>query len=74
MWIKNPGTDKRDTMLTLAIIGFVVVLIKTILSGVEINGVTFGTIDSGMIAAILTPTLGAYVARRYTDKIKDNPK
>ena len=47
---------------------FVVVLIKFMMAGVTIFGFSAGEVDASMIAAILTPTLGAYVARRYTDK------
>ena len=69
MWMKN--TDgKRDAVLTMAFVAFVVVIVKVLLSGVVIKkfDVSFGTIDAVTIAACLTPTLGAYVSRRYTDK------
>jgi hypothetical protein len=74
-WIKN--TDgKPDAVLTLTIIGFFTCLIKVLASNValELSGhsVNFGNVDGASIAAILTPTLGAYVARRYTDR-KYNP-
>lgn len=69
LWIKN--TDgKEDAMLTMAFITLFVVLLKVALGGVVVGVVSFGGIDSGTIAALLTPTLGAYVARRYTDKVK----
>jgi hypothetical protein len=76
MWIKN--TDgKKDAVLTLALAGFVVVLLKVLLGGfhLEVAGkdITLGTIDASVIGAILTPTLGAYVARRYTDKKYHKP-
>lgn len=67
MWIKN--TDgKPDAVLTMTLIGFMVVILKVLLAGAAIGAFNAGAIDSGVIAAILTPTLGAYVARRYTDK------
>lgn len=63
---------KRDPILTLAIISVIVVLLKVLGSGVTFNfggaPVSFGTIDGGLVGAILTPTLGAAVAHRYTDK------
>jgi len=74
LWIKN--TDgKRDAVLTMTLMGFMVVIIKVALSGVSLKlggGVEydFGSIDAGVVAAVLTPTLGAYVARRYTDSEK----
>ena len=45
-----------------------VVLAKVAVAGVVVAGVHLGTMpDGGAIAALLAPTLGAYVARRYTD-------
>lgn len=57
----------------MSTIGFIVVILKVLLMGVSIviDGkpiVTFGTIDATVIGAIITPTLGAYVTRRYMDK------
>lgn len=70
LWIKNTS-GKPDAVLTMTLLGFVAILFKFVLSGVsaEIAGVPidFGDIDASSIAALLTPTLGAYVARRYTD-------
>lgn len=70
IWIKNTS-GRKDAILTMAWFGFLVVLLKVLLSGVtmEISGknFVFGTIDGAVIAAILTPTLGAYVSRRYTE-------
>lgn len=66
-WMKNTE-GKADAVLTMSVIGFVVVLLKVLFSDVTIGDWTFGTIDAGTVAAILTPTLGAYVARRYTDR------
>ncbi len=71
MWIKN--TDgKKDAMLTFSVLGFVFVLIKLMIAGVSISlgdaVYSFGDLDASSVAAVLTPTLGAYVGRRYTDK------
>lgn len=71
LWIKN--TDgKPDAVLTMTLAGFVVILTKILLSGIVLNAfgreLTFGSIDGAVIGALLAPTLGAYVARRYTDK------
>ena len=69
-WIRNTR-GKPDSMLTISMLGFAVVLFKFILSGVNVTlfgyNVNFGTVDAATVAAILTPTLGSYVARRYTD-------
>lgn len=71
MWIRN--TDgKPDAIFTLSLLAFFVVLIKFMVAGVTftISGVDYslGSVDASMIAALLTPTLGAYVGRRYTDR------
>lgn len=74
-WIKNTS-GKPDAVLTLTVIGFLVVIFKLLLSGISLefdgNSYTVGDIDASEIGAILTPTLGAYVARRYTDKKHEN--
>lgn len=71
MWIKNTQ-GKPDAVLTMTVAGFAVVLLKVLVGGIAFTvagkDVTLGTIDAGTIGAILTPTLGAYVARRYTDR------
>lgn len=69
LWIKNPQSGKPDTMLTLAVYSAAVVLIKFMLSGVTIGPVSSGNLDGTVIAAILTPTLGAYCARKYSDSV-----
>jgi hypothetical protein len=70
-WIDNTA-GKPDAMLTMGLMGFVVVLLKVLLGGMTValagKSLTLGTIDAGTIGAVLTPTLGAYVARRYTDR------
>jgi len=70
LWINN--TDGRpDAVLTMTLIGFLVIILKVLLAGSTIvwNGdtVSFGDIDAATIGAVLTPTLGAYCARRYTN-------
>lgn len=66
-WIKHPRSDQEDTMLTVAIASVAVVLFKFLISGVTLGTTNLGTIDGLTIAAVLTPTLGAYVARKYKD-------
>lgn len=70
LWFKDPN-GKASTTLSFAIVAFWVVVFKVIFGGMSF---TFGrqtfqiiAIDPGMVAALLTPTLGAYVARKYTD-------
>lgn len=70
-WIDNTS-GRPDAMLTMGVVGFFTVLLKILLGGITVavagKTLTVGTIDAGTIGAILTPTLGAYVARRYTDR------
>lgn len=70
--VKN-SDGRRDPILTLAVVTTLAVLMKFLVSGliVAVNAtttITFGTIDGGIVGALLTPTLGAAVAHRYTDK------
>lgn len=64
MFIKDTSGNKSLTA-TMAMIGFAVVMVKVLLSGGSVGPVSFGTIDSLSIAAILTPILGTYTARRW---------
>lgn len=71
MWIKNTS-GKPDAILTMAVMTLVVVLIKYFFADTAIevaagHSIKFGAADSGAIAALLAPTLSAYVARRYTE-------
>lgn len=72
LWIKN-SSGEQDATLTMAFIGFVIVLAKVLLSGVVVtlagSTVSFGSIDAAVVAAVLTPTLGAYVARKHSDNV-----
>ena len=70
-WIKHPRTNEPDTMLTLAVLATLSALGKFLLNEVTITilskTINFGVTDAGLIAAILTPTLGAYVMRKHSD-------
>lgn len=68
-WIKHPRSKKPDTMLTLSVIAFVGVLVKFLVNDVQIGNINLGTTDATLIAALLGPTLVAYVTR----KMKDGP-
>jgi len=79
MWIKHPRSGQKDTMLTIAIFGAAIIFVKVLLNGVQvaIGGFSFdfGSIDGILVAAVLTPTLGAYVTRKFKspppDKLKE---
>jgi hypothetical protein len=72
-WINHPRSATPDAMLTLATYSTLTVLAKLLLNGVSMklgsSSWTFGVVDAGLIGAVLTPTLGAYVIR----KMKDSP-
>lgn len=79
MWIKNPNprVNRKDTMLTLSVYAFSVVCFKILFAGVSFSfgedfSFTFGSIDSAVVAALLAPTLGSYVARKYVDYKKED--
>ena len=72
IWIKHPRTGEKDTMLTLATFATLAALLKFILNGASVGSVALGTVDAGLMAALLTPTLGAYCARKHTDKTSTN--
>jgi hypothetical protein len=71
LWITNTE-GKPDAILTMTFIGFIVILLKYVVSDVTLNilsfSLNFGNVDAASMAALLAPTLGAYVARRFTDK------
>lgn len=63
--------EKGDPMLTVAIVATMVILGKVLLAGVTIaigsKSFSCGSVDGGTIAAVLTPTLGAFVMRKNND-------
>lgn len=68
MFITDTAGNKSLTA-TFAVIGFIVVMLKVLTSGGSIEvgsfSYSFGSIDAAMVAAILTPILGSYTARRW---------
>lgn len=74
-WFRN--TDgKPDAMLSFSVVAMATVIVKVLVGGTvimlsESRTLTFGGIDAAVIAALLTPTLGSYIARKYTDKKLD---
>ena len=66
------SSGQPDTMLTFSWVAFVVVLFKVIFGGMSFKlgqqNIAIAVIDPATIGALLTPTLGAYVIRRYTDR------
>jgi hypothetical protein len=63
-WMLRNSRGRPDALLTFAAGAVVVAFVKVLLHGVVAFGMTFGSIDAATIAALLTPTLGAYTAKR----------
>lgn len=64
-WMLKNAKGSPDAMLTVAVITLGVVLVKMLAAGLVVGSVTIGPApDALSIGALLTPTLGAYVARR----------
>jgi len=63
---------KRSATVTMSIITFTVVMLKVLVGGTSFSiggfSMSFGSIGSDEIVALLGPVLGAYSFRRYTDK------
>lgn len=70
MWLKHPRTKEKDTMMSLALYGFVFTLLFTTAS-IILTWITKDPMYLDNIAlidaAILTPTVAAYTARKYSD-------
>lgn len=71
LWIKDPTGDSSVTV-TFSVVAMVIICFKLAFGGSVLTMPHFvwniQPIDGVIIAALLGPTLGAYVARRYTDK------
>ena len=64
-------SGKKSLTATLAVVSFVVVMVKVLLSGASLSigssTYSMGTIDGFTIGAIFGPILGSYTARRWND-------
>ena len=69
MWIKHPNTKRYSATLSFSVYALIACLGKFLLNGVTIQildkNINFGTVDSALIAAILTPTLLTYVSKKF---------
>lgn len=68
-WIKHPNTGKYDTMLSLALYALGAVLFKFVFSEISLGPVMLGQLDAGVVASILTPTLGALAFKKHSDNM-----
>lgn len=65
MWLTDPKTKEKSVTLTAFASGFVVAIIKLLLSGVSIGGLKIESFSGGDFAAV-TGALGAiYALRRF---------
>lgn len=67
-WIKHPETKKADATLTFTAYTVIAVVVKFLLSGITIGDFSFGPIDPALVMALLTPTVGAYTAKKWAPK------
>lgn len=71
MWIKHPRTKQPDTMLTTAVAGFIFsgIIVAATMSYLLATGGDLSVLSDVaiLVGAILTPTVAAYTARKYTD-------
>jgi len=67
VWIRDPKTSKSSVTLTLLVIAFFVSIIKLLLSGMTIQGISLGEF-SGTDFATVVGSIGAlYGFRKHTD-------
>jgi len=70
MWIKHPRSGRPDTMLSVAMAGFVFsamfVTASFVAAWVTGNSLFLDN-TAAIVGVIVTPSLGAYTARKYTD-------
>lgn len=70
IWIKHPRSEEPDAMLTFAAIALFVCAVKFLLNGaifmIGTHVINCGTTDSLSYAALLGPTVLAYVQRKLT--------
>jgi hypothetical protein len=71
MWIKDPKTNKPSVTLTIMITGFVVALVKLLLSGISYGDFNFAPFSGSDFGAVFGAVGAIYTARKYTDKDKE---
>lgn len=66
MYLLKNSRGEPDGLFTIAVVTVAVVLLKVLLAGATVGGASAGAIDAGTIAALLTPTVGAYTWKRVS--------
>jgi len=75
LWIKHPRTGKPDSMMSLAIYGFIVSIglaIGSLVAAIYFNNSSLLTGGAALCGAILTPVTLSYCQRKFTDKKYSN--
>lgn len=74
-WIKHPRTQQADTMLTLALAGFIFVVIMVVaafvVSVIKESTIYLSALDI-IAGIIIAPTLTAYTMRKNCDQKHSN--
>jgi uncharacterized membrane protein len=68
MFLKDPKTGEPSVTLTAFVAGFVVAILKLLLSGVTIKSVTLAQFSGGDFAAVVGALGAIYAIRKHTDK------
>lgn len=68
------SSGKPSITMTTFVMGFVVVNLKLIFSGVDLNGFKMAAFTGGEYAAAIGALGGTYVLRRSTEKQDDKEK
>lgn len=67
MWITDPKSKEPSVTITFFTLGFIVCILKLLISGVSVGTIKLGTF-SGSDFSLAVGSLGAiYVARRHSD-------
>lgn len=71
-WMMRNSSGKRDAILTMTVWTVIIVLFRTLVSGLTFtlkgHPVSFNSMDAALAGALFGPLLAAYCGRRYTDK------
>ena len=71
MFLMKNSRGRPDFLMSAAVLTLGAVLARFLATGVTVGKFAIGPLDAGLVAALLTPTFGAYVAKRVA--AKENP-
>lgn len=73
MWILDPKTKEPSVTITMMVPGFLVCILKLLISGLTIGGLTMGHFSGSDFATAIGALGMIYAARKHTDS-KVDPK